>query len=358
MELSNCDLNDLVVVVGADENYSLGLAVTVQSMMYHLNPQRRVQLYMLDGGILPTTKNKLLKSWNDPRLMVHWVDVDMHSLSHLVTAGHLNHTTYLRLLIPSILPADVKKVLYLDSDLLIREDIAKLWDIPFEGNSILAAPEISTPYVDSKIVFADAPSKYSKLGTTNPIVNYRDLGMDPFAKVFNAGILLIDLEHWRTADIPARAYECLEKHREHVLFCDQYALNVVLHHQWRELDARWNQNSHFYVYKQCEFSPLDEPTFNSLVADPWICHFTWIHKPWFKECKHPFASEFVQQLHRTQWSGHRLQANPALAELPLEVAPKQRTFKEWLLQRRDRLNKKLNAFGFGTSKTANNRQAA
>lgn len=347
----------LVVVTGADENYSIGLAVTVQSMLYHLDAARAVQLYVLDGGIRAETKGRLLKSWADPRMTIQWIDADLESLSHLVTSGHLNHTTYLRLLIPAILPSDCQKALYLDSDLLIRRDVGLLWDEPLEGYSILAGQETGAPYVDAAIVFADQPAKYSKVGITTPVKNYRQLGMNPQAKVFNAGILVINVDHWRQNDVPQLAFDCLEENREHVLYCDQYALNVVLADSWRELDTRWNQTAHFYNYANVRESPFDQTTYDMLRYDPWVCHFTWMYKPWWQGCDHPFADEFVEQMRRTDWEHHALAVNPAVAAAEAEaVARKQmirlhpnhaditfrrRTWKQWLERRRQKMSARI-----------------
>lgn len=336
----------LVVVTGADENYSIGLAVTVQSMLYHLDEKRRVELYVLDGGITPETKQRLLTSWSNPRMRIHWIDADVQSLSHLVTAGHLNHTTYLRLLIPDILPASVDKVLYLDSDLLIRRDLGLLWDEPLGEHAILAGQETGCPYVDSGIVFADQPSKLSRLGTTTPVKNYRELGMNPHAKVFNAGILVINVDYWRKHNVPQLAFDCLEEHREHVLFCDQYALNVVLADAWREVDTRWNQTAQVYVCGSVAESPFDEATYRLLLDDPWVCHFTWMYKPWWQGCDHPFAEEFVEQMRRTEWRYDPLAANPmvqvAQAEALVEkfespTARRNRTWGEWMQKRRQKM---------------------
>lgn len=349
MAKEGSSVGPLVVVTGADENYSIGLAVTVTSMLHHLGTDRNVDLHVLDGGITPQTRGRLLASWDDPRVNVHWHKIEMKDFGHLVIAGHLNHSTYLRLLIPSLLDSGVSKAIYLDSDLLVRRDLGVLWDEPMNGNSVLAGAEISTPYVDSEIVFATEPRKFSKLGTTRPIANYRELGFSPQAKVFNAGILVIDVDHWRRENVPHAVYQCLEEHREHVLFCDQYALNVVLHRQWGELDSRWNQNSHFYTYKRCRDSPLDQTTFDAL-QDPWICHFTWIHKPWFSDCDHPFASEFVNHMRRSAWIDHQLQPNPAInrvgeLEHPTQIEQSKRTWRQWMDRRRNRIIKRLEKLG-------------
>jgi lipopolysaccharide biosynthesis glycosyltransferase len=301
MEDATVNEDELVVVAGADERYSIGIAVTIRSALQHLDKSRRVRLYVLDGGIESDTRQDLLRFWEDPRLQVEWISADMDSLRDLITDGYLNHTTYLRLLIPQILPSSTKKVLYLDSDLLIRKDLGMLWDEELGDHAILAGQETSTPYVDSKVVFVDQPLKYSKLGTTSPVRNYRELGMNPTNKVFNAGILLINLEKWRSENIPMQARQCLAEHREHVLFCDQYALNVVLANSWRELDTRWNQTASCYIYENAEESPFDVSTYDKLMTDPWICHFTSQRKPWHHDYEHPYKTEFLSFLEGTRW---------------------------------------------------------
>ncbi|QDT05701.1 General stress protein A [Rubripirellula lacrimiformis] len=341
----------MVVVTGADENYSIGLVVTIQSMLMHLGPGRRVVLHVFDGGISPESKKRILDSWTDQRLTTHWHQVDMKDFAHLTTAGHLNHTTYLRLLIPDLLGSEVGKVIYLDSDLLIRRDLGLLWDEDVEPYSVLAGQEVSSPYVDSEIVFAESPEKYSKLGTTAPIANYREIGISPDAKVFNAGVLLINVARWRSERVPEQAYECLQRYREHVLFCDQYALNVVLRDSWKEIDSRWNQNSHFYAYTDCHDSPLDEVTFRDLTDDPWICHFTWIYKPWYSDCVHPHKDEYVACLRTTQWHRHRLQRNPALKR-------DRRTFRQWVARRKGSIERRLTRLGIIKANEDSIRRAA
>jgi lipopolysaccharide biosynthesis glycosyltransferase len=338
----------IVVVTGADENYAIGLAVTVRSMLEHLSPQSRVHLYVMDGGISEDTKVELMNSWSDDRIEIHWLKANMARLGHLVISGHLNHTTYLRLLIPEILPESASKAIYLDSDLLIRRDITELWNEPMDGASALAGQETGAPYVDAEVVWKHLPSKYSKVGITTPVRNYREIGMNPNAKIFNAGVLVVNVDYWREHAIPQQAYECLEKHRDFVLFCDQYALNVVLANTWREIDTRWNQTAHFYNYGNCENSPFDGRTFELLKNDPWICHFTWKYKPWMEGCDHPFQREYIERMQQTHYVGQPLASHPDspeanIAESPrlIQLPVRKRTWAQWWAKRKMNISKRL-----------------
>jgi lipopolysaccharide biosynthesis glycosyltransferase len=94
---------------------------------------------------------------------------------------------------------------------------------------------------------------------------------------------------------------CLRDHRQHVLWWDQYALNVVLAGRWRELEPRWNQGAHLYEYPNWRESPLDREAYHCLKRDPWIVHFCSPSKPWHYFCRHPFASDFRRCLRQTAW---------------------------------------------------------
>ena len=43
--------DDIVVVCAADDGYAMPLAVTIRSLIDHLGKDRRVQLFVLDGGL-------------------------------------------------------------------------------------------------------------------------------------------------------------------------------------------------------------------------------------------------------------------------------------------------------------------
>lgn len=51
-----------------------------------------------------------------------------------LVSDHITTTAYLRISLPNLLAKeDYKKVLYLDSDVLVLDDIVKLYDEPLNG---------------------------------------------------------------------------------------------------------------------------------------------------------------------------------------------------------------------------------
>ena len=141
--------SDIVLVSAADDGYAMPLAVTIRSALDSLGRDRQVQLYILDGGLSEESRTRLLRSWNDPRLAVEWVRPDLNQVGDLFINGHVNVVTYLRLLMPIVLPEHVKRVIYVDADMLIRRDLGALWDEPQGDHAVLAVTDIAAPRLDA-----------------------------------------------------------------------------------------------------------------------------------------------------------------------------------------------------------------
>ena len=90
--------------------------------------------------------------------------------------------TFFKLLIPQVLPADIDKCIYLDSDMLVNLDIKELWQIDLREKPLAAVPEMEANYHAYKEF--EAARKYL---LSEHIVNYDDY--------FNAGLIVMNLEY-------------------------------------------------------------------------------------------------------------------------------------------------------------------
>jgi lipopolysaccharide biosynthesis glycosyltransferase len=296
---------DPVVVLAADENFAMPLAATVRSALDQLSPDRVLRIYVLDAGLTDATKERLERSWPVGRYQITWVYVDPSTLGVVPVSGHVNLVSYYRILMPQLLPAEVRRVIYLDADLIICTDLGRLWDCQLEGQLCLAAQDCAAPCLDSAIALKNYAVCGPHLGSTCPIANYRELGLDPKAAYFNAGVLLVDLAAWRAADLSGKMIACLEQNKQYVRWWDQYALNVVLAGRWGTFDARWNQGANVFAYPTWSQSPFDQEAYTRLRDDPYIVHFTTRYKPWLLSCLHPRRKQFFEVVDRTAWAGWR-----------------------------------------------------
>ncbi|MEM8669847.1 MAG: glycosyltransferase family 8 protein [Planctomycetota bacterium] len=298
------DASTITLVMAADDGFALPLAVTVRSLLETVDSDRRIQLYVIDGGIRPDTKSRLEASWSGFAFEATFIRPNLRLLHRVSASGHVSLSTYFRLLIPELLPPEIEEVIYLDADLLIRRDIGNLWDKAIGDSWCLAAQDCAAPFINASSVFADE-KRTRLLAANTPIPNYRELGITSTLPYYNCGVLRINLSRWREQNLTARLLECLHENKDSVLWWDQYALNVVLVGHWGQLDLRWNQGSHVFRYKDWQSSPFQQEEFENLRTDPWIVHFSSPVKPWHALCRHPFRSEFLDTLDRTAWKGTR-----------------------------------------------------
>jgi lipopolysaccharide biosynthesis glycosyltransferase len=232
---------------------------------------------------------------------VKFVKPDMSMVQGLMVSEHVNIVTYLRLLMPHVLPAHVRRAIYLDADLTVLKDLGEMWDIDQAGSPCLATQDIAAPCINAAVSLFTFERCKNHLASHTPIANYRELGIAEDGKYFNGGVLVVDLEMWRRENLAEKMLGVLRDHRQHVLWWDQYALNVVLAGRWKEIDPRWNQNAHIHVYANWQQSPLSRETFVQLRDDPWIVHFCSPAKPWHYFCEHPSTRDFRKYLKQTAW---------------------------------------------------------
>jgi lipopolysaccharide biosynthesis glycosyltransferase len=341
--------SEINIVASADDNFAIGLAGTIKSVLSTLAPQCHVVLYVLDGGIADPNKTALLQHWNDPRLKVDWVRVDRRAVSNCKVSHHVSDATYYRLLAPTLLPSSLSRFIFLDADLLIRRNLDEMWQESMDGLPCLAVQDVGAPFFDSTVVLAEDPALRRILVHPQPIPNYVELGLSPDNPYFNAGVMVVDLEQWRREDMGQKTLQVLADNAEHVLFWDQYALNVVLSGRWRALNPLWNQNAYIFQVPQWLSSPFCTEECPDYAFDPWIVHFNSL-KPWQAECTHPFADEFLRHLQGSKWdtsiervSPVALRAEstdvPEAVSLPLQRRSFRRYPRKWSNSVRKRVNR-------------------
>lgn len=306
-----------VVLCAADESYAMPLAVTLHSAASSLSAGEEMHVILLDGGISESSWLGIRETLADLPITIDVIRPDLDLVRDLSISHHISHSAYLRLMADQLLPSWIDKVIYLDSDLLVLDDLCKLWQLELGDHYCLAAVDISCPFVDaptfvkSQVDREDtttndepSPASVPYVNALTPIPNWRELGIDGADHYFNSGVMVLNLKRWRAENISARLFECLRTNRAHVWCWDQYALNVVFAGQWGKLPARWNQGTHVYEYPDENQAPIAPSQFVQMRDDPAILHYTTEWKPWNFRPFHPARERYFQHLDQTafaQW---------------------------------------------------------
>lgn len=136
---------------------------------------------------------------------------------------HFSITACARLFLTEILPQRISKVLYLDSDLIVRKNIQELWNKDITDYAIGCVEDMSS-----------AKQTY-----------YERLQYDSKYSYFNSGVLLINLDYWRHNNVLQELMEYFHQQKEKLIFIDQDLLNGVLYNRKKTLHPMWNVQDGF-----------------------------------------------------------------------------------------------------------------
>lgn len=126
------------------------------------------------------------------------------------------------------------KVLYLDTDVVVRGDLAEIYDMDLRGRAMAAVRDCSFTF---EVVFN--LGELRKFGKTH---------LDPNACIVKNGIHLVDLSAWRERKLGSEVEKWLLRYRdaEDVLWYEgfiQPALTLAISGDYHSLNASWNCHS-------------------------------------------------------------------------------------------------------------------
>lgn len=219
---------NIPIFLASDNRYAPFVATTIASICD--NTDCFCSFYVLDGGISETAK-LTIKSLNRkyPNFSVNFLTIDEEAefsdIDYQNNAGYISISTYNRFLISKLKP-DLKKVLYLDVDVIVKGDIKELFSIQLENYPLAAVPES----------FLDG-------ATLKDLRNNLNLSKDH--RYFNAGVLLIDNEYWAKNDILSQVFKTEQKFRSKLKWADQDILNIIFNNNYKVLPPKFNDMTQF-----------------------------------------------------------------------------------------------------------------
>ncbi|MGK8504495.1 glycosyltransferase family 8 protein [Nocardia asiatica] len=188
--------------------------------------------------------------------------------------GQFTRAVYLRLMLGNVL-SDVRRVLYLDADLIVLRDLRALLSLPLNGRALGAVRDPIQPTLEQ--------------GYALP--GWRDEGIPGDREYFNSGVLLFDLDECRKQKFFERAVSFLEKFPERAACLDQDALNWVANDAWIRLDSQWNTiNSQTFIWyfgMDIVADPSSAGAVDLLLqqeSEASILHYAGRQKPWHDDC--------------------------------------------------------------------------
>lgn len=213
-------MNFLPIVLTCDDHYFKYANVVMTSILRNRNDNCMYEINILSEYISNYHKEKALKQVEGIyNFQINFIDLKNIDRSLFFLNAHMTSSTYYRFYIPQIFK-NYDRILYLDSDLIIDNDISALATMDFfengEEKMVIACPD---SYIRAILL------GHVKISNINEDYFTNTLGIDQL-RYFNAGVMLYNLQKMRGHDITEQLFNSLMRIK-HPHFQDQDILNSV-----------------------------------------------------------------------------------------------------------------------------------
>lgn len=230
------------IVLSTDHNYVFQTCVTIYSAVKN-NPEIE-GIYVL-GSALGTVDELYFRQIAERlKRTITVIRVESNHVCKLTDSDHLTPATFNRLLIDKLLPESMEKVLYLDSDIVVRGDITKLYHDRRLGHYTAIVVE---GFTSKNKRYIEKAAGHRKCGDVMRCGNRakRKVGIRREGKYFNAGVMLINLLRMKKNDIGEK---CIAAQKEIQYFdADQGVLNYILKNDVAYAPSKYNCRPDVYT---------------------------------------------------------------------------------------------------------------
>lgn len=244
-------MNTIPIFFTIDDGYAPFLSVALNSAIKNSSKDRKYKAIILYQELSEENRKKLVSLKTD-NFSIEFVPMESglesitDRMSNRLRCDYFTLTIYFRLFIPKMFP-EYDKGIYIDSDVVLTSDIAKLFETDIGDNYIAACTDLSV---------ADVP----------PLVKYMEQAVGVKAKEYiNSGVLLMNLKKLREVKIDEHFLELLNTYHFDCIAPDQDYLNAICNGNIYYIDEIWdtmpNENK----------SPLENAK---------LIHYNLFSKPW------------------------------------------------------------------------------
>lgn len=250
-----------------------------------------INFYLMSMGITAENKSKLQKYIKKYKRKINFIEIDnlKNYFDFDFDTNGWNPIVLARLLLDKLLPEDIDRILYLDGDTIVRDNLEDLWNTDMSGCTIAASIE---PTIDKKRI--------------------KTLDMSGFP-YYNAGVLLVDLDRWRKNKVGECIIKYYHDHDGKLFANDQDAINGSQKGKIYTLSPRYNFYNIFYQYsykflsKLCDFEYVSKDVYEDAVNNPAIIHYLGEERPWRIGNKHKYRDDYLKYLNMTPWENQNME---------------------------------------------------
>jgi lipopolysaccharide biosynthesis glycosyltransferase len=254
------------LAIAFDQNYLSPFYALLMSILEH-NSRNKIVIHAIITGVTENEQEQIREFIRKHGHDINFYEIDQEYVSKFVLVSKWTAAVYYRLFFTFLIPADVQRLLYIDTDVLVVNDLSELYRQDLHSYPVGAV--------------------YDNYVKTAP-----QLGIEQEGNYFNSGVLLIDVAKWKEQQISEKAMQFLADYPDKIKFVDQDALNAVLKNNWKKMD--WKYNTMYSLIPQ----DIRKDQLDDFIKDKVILHFT-LQRPWNMLCRNRYRDMYHRYLQQS-----------------------------------------------------------
>src|SRR5690606_16733191 len=125
------------LAIAFDQNYLSPFYALLMSVVEH-NKNNKVVIHAIVTGVADGERRTIKSFVQEHGHEIFFYEIDPAVASRFVLVNNWTPAVYYRLFFPFLIPADIKKLLYIDTDVLVVGDLAELYRMDTDGYPVAA----------------------------------------------------------------------------------------------------------------------------------------------------------------------------------------------------------------------------
>lgn len=228
------EIDIIHIAMTLDVNYLRGTMAAVLSMLQHSTCPENLSFHFLSVHYELELSSSINSTFPFLNFTIYRFDSKrvQGKISRSIRQALDQPLNYARNYLSDIIPIHVKRVIYLDSDIIVVDDVGKLWDVDMKGK-VVAAPEYC---------HANFTQYFTGTFWADPALSKTFEGRIPC--YFNTGVMVVDVDKWRKGEYTQRVekWMAVQKQKRIYQLGSLPPFLLVLAGNIEPVDHRWNQH--------------------------------------------------------------------------------------------------------------------
>ena len=255
------------IAFGINDKFCQHCACTIASVLANADENDDYHFFIIYDELSEENIKKFEKLKKIKPFIIDYIKIDISEFKKNVQSSNISTASFYRIKLFSM--ENIDKILYLDSDIIVRKDIKNLYSLDIENYCIAGAKDII----------------WQKLK--------RSYNLSKDSIYVNAGVLLINTEKTRNFDVLQKMKNFCKLHKQRQ-YGDQDIINYIFQENILEFDIKYNFCFPYY-------NEYDQDNYYEIAQDPFILHYITDNKPWKPGSTCFMKSEYFKYLKRTPY---------------------------------------------------------